>query len=430
MHPLLLSVKPSATVSSRIKVTGVASSDLVLWNARVIDGRSRAPQDRMCVIVRDKKIQEVRAVREPKVPNGALDLNGRYVMPGLIDAHIHLTADPAMWGEMAGPPPRKGEDPRARELIYFALATAARAFLRSGVTTLRDVGCHDDNAIILREAIRLGLTEGPRILSCGRIISATAPGARHFHTMYEEADGPWEMRRSVRNQLRRGADYIKVMAGGARSVLREDSERPQLTKEEMEALVDEAHRLGLRVAAHAEGLEPVRLAVEAGVDTVEHGLSLHRAPELLDQMARSGTVLVPTLSTFHDVGTRFAERWTPDLVEQAKRQEAEAHLTLIAARDAGVTLAMGFDSGPPGADALELLRMVEGGLTPHEGIMAATTGSARALGLDDVGTVEPGMTADLVVLNSDPLADVTRLTRAEEFWMVVRDGRVVVPASA
>ena len=147
-------------------------------------------------------------------------------------------------------------------------------------------------------------------------------------------------------------------------------------------------------------------------------------------MARSGTVLVPTLSTFHDVGTRFAERWTPDLVEQAKRQEEEAHITLIAARDAGVTLAMGFDSGPPGSDALELVRLVEGGLSPHEGIIAATVGSAQALGLHDVGTIEPGMSADMIVLNGDPLADVTRLTRAEEFWMVVRDGRVVVPASA
>jgi imidazolonepropionase-like amidohydrolase len=408
----------------------MASSDLVLWNARVIDGRNQGPQDRMCVTIRDRKIEDVRAVHEPKVPDGALDLNGRFLMPGLIDAHIHLTADPVMWGEMAGPTPRKGEDPRARELIYFALATGARAFLRFGITTIRDVGCHDDNAIILREAIRLGLIDGPRILSCGRIISATAPGARHFHTMYEEADGPWEMRRSVRNQLRRGADYIKVMAGGARSVLREDPERAQLTKEEMDALVDEAHRLGLRVAAHAEGLEPVRVAVEAGVDTVEHGLSLHRAPELLEQMARSGTVLVPTLSTFHDVGTRFAQRWTPDLVEQAKRQEEEAHLTLIAARAAGVTLAMGYDSGPPGSDAHELLRLVEGGLTPHEGIIAATIGSARALGLDDVGTVEAGMAADLVVLNGDPLADVSRLTRAEEFWMVVRAGRVVVPTTA
>ena len=401
------------------------SDGLVLWNVSVIDGRNRDPQDRMCVTVRDRKITEVREVREPTVPRGALDLTGRFLMPGLIDAHIHLTADPGMLGEAAGPAPLKGEEPRARELIYFILANSARSFLRFGITTIRDVGCHDDNAIILREAIRLGLTDGPRVLSCGRIISATAPGGRLFHSMYEEADGPWEMRRSVRNQLRRGADYIKVMAGGARSVLRENPEPAQLTKEEMDALVDEAHRLGLRVAAHAEGLGAVRNAVEAGVDTVEHGLSLHRAPELLERMAKRGTVLVPTLTTFHDVGTRFAEKWEPRLVEQAKRQQDEAQRTLIAARDAGVTLAMGFDSGPPGADALELVRLVEGGLTPHEGIIAATIGSARALGLDDVGTVEAGRTADLVVLNADPSKDVTRLTRAEEFWMVVRDGRVV-----
>jgi len=404
------------------------SGDLVLWNARVIDGRNRLPQDRMCVVVRDGKIEKVRQADEPTVPDGALDLNGRFLMPGLIDAHIHLLADPAMLGEMAGPEPRKGEEPRPRELIYFVLANSARAFLRFGITTIRDVGCHDDNAIVLREAIRLGLTDGPRILSCGRIISATCPGARLFLSMYEEADGPWEIRRSVRNQLRRGADYIKVMAGGARSVLREDPEPAQLTKDEMEALVDEAHRLGMRVAAHAEGLGAVRVAVEAGVDTVEHGLSLHRAPELLDLMAKRGAVLVPTLSTFHDVGTRFAERWTPTLVEQAQRQQNEAHQTLIAAREAGVTLAMGYDSGPPGADARELVRMVEGGLTPHEGIIAATIGSARALGLGDVGTIEAGKIADLVVLNNDPLKDVSGLTRAEEFWMVVKDGRVVIPA--
>ncbi|MDQ6773175.1 MAG: amidohydrolase family protein [Candidatus Dormibacteraeota bacterium] len=397
----------------------------VLWNASIIDVRNRRPQYRMCIWVRDGIIDEVREASEPALPDGAIDLHGRFVMPGLIDAHIHLLDDPAMLGDLAAPTPLKGEEPRARELVYFVLANAARAFLRFGITTIRDVGCHDDNAIVLREAIRLGLTEGPRVLACGRILSATAPGGRLFHSMYEEADGPWEMRRCVRNQLRRGADYIKVMAGGARSVLRENPEPAQLTREEMDAVVDESHRLGLRVAAHAEGLGAVRSAVEAGVDTVEHGLSLHRDPLLLEQMARRGTVLVPTLSTFHDVGERFAERWQPSLVQQAKRQQEEAHLTLNAAREAGVTLAMGFDSGPPGADALELVRMVEGGLTPHEGIAAATAGSASALGLLDVGTIEPGRTADLVVLNGDPLEDVARLTRAEEFWIVVREGRVV-----
>ena len=402
-----------------------STSELVLWNVRLIDRRSSSPRERMCVTVRDRNITEVGEASGAAVPDGALDLEGRFVLPGLIDAHIHLGEDPKMLGELAPPKPAQGEEPRPRELVYFVLARAARLFLRSGITSIRDVGCYDDNAIVLREAIRLGLTEGPRVLSCGRIISATAPGARIFNSMYEEADGPWEMRRSVRNQLKRGADYIKVMAGGARSVLRENPEPAQLTKEEMDALVDEAHRLGLRVAAHAEGLGAVRLAVEAGVDTVEHGLSLHRAPALLDRMAQRGVVLVPTLTTFHDVGERFADLFSPRLVEQAKRQRDEAYQTLIAAHNAGVILAMGFDSGPPGADALELVRMVEGGLRSHEAITAATAGSAHALGLDDVGTIEPGKRADLTVLDDDPLKDIGTLTRPEKIWMVVSNGRVV-----
>jgi imidazolonepropionase-like amidohydrolase len=377
----------------------------------------------MCLTVRGGRIEEIRVARETEAPAGALDLGGRYVMPGLIDAHIHLGEFPR---SRFGPPPKlEGEEPRPRELVYFVLANAARAFLRSGITTIRDVGCYDDNAIVLREATRLGIVDGPRVLACGRIICATCPGERLFKSMYEEADGPWEMRRSVRNQLKRGADYIKVMAGGARSVKRENPVPAQLTKEEMDALVDEAHRLGLRVAAHAEGIGAVRLAVEAGVDTVEHGLSLHGAPELLERMARAGTVLVPTLTTFHDVGERLADRFDPGLVDLARHQTQEALRTLVAARDAGVTLAMGFDSGPPGADALELMRMVEAGLSPHQGIAAATKGSATALGLGDVGVIEPGTRADLVVLDKNPLEDVKTLTRPEQIWAVMASGRVV-----
>jgi imidazolonepropionase-like amidohydrolase len=399
--------------------------DLILWNATIIDGRNASPEPGMCITVRGDKIVAVSAIRGGRAPETAIDLEGRYVMPGLIDAHIHLGDDPAMLGEMAAAPPLRGAEPHRRELVYFVLANAARAFLRSGVTTIRDVGSYDDNAIILREAIKLGLTDGPDILACGRIVSATAPGAVLFKSMYEEADGPWQIRQCVRNQLRRGADYIKVMAGGARSVLRENPEPAQLTPEEMEALVDEAHRLGVRVAAHAEGLGAVKVAVDAGVDTVEHGLSLHRAPELLDHMARRGIVLVPTLSTFHDVSERIADRFEPHLVEQAKRQKDEAYRTLIAARAAGVVIAMVFDSGPPGSDALELVRMVEGGLTAHEALTAATIGSARALGLTDVGTVESDRRADLVVLDSNPLDDITALMRPAEFDMVLKGGRVV-----
>ena len=233
------------------------------------------------------------------------------------------------------------------------------------------------------------------------------------------------MRAAVREQIATGADFVKLMATGARSVEWEDPEPAQITREELAAIVDEAHRMGLRVAAHAEGLEGARLAIEESVDTVEHGLSLHREPELLARMAERGIVLVPTLTTFHDLAERFSSEFVPALVEQAERQRDEAYRTLVAAHEAGVTLAMGYDSGPPGANVLELVRMAEGGLGVAEAIRAATQGSARALGLTEVGTVEPAKLADLVVVDGDPLADVRVLIDPERIWLVLREGRAV-----
>jgi imidazolonepropionase-like amidohydrolase len=403
---------------------------MVFANARVIDGTGRAPLERAMVRVDGDRIVQVAPLDGPDPdgrpdPDGAIDLEGRTLMPGLIDAHAHISSDASRSPGFGPPPALHGELPRPRALGYFVLAKTARALLAAGVTSVRDVGSYDDEAIVLREAVRLGLVEGPRILSCGRIISATSPGGAIFTTMYREADGPDDMRKAVREQLRRGADFIKLMATGARSVLAEDPEPAQMTAAELGAIVDEAHRLGVRVAAHVEGLAGARLAVEAGVDTIEHGLSLHREPALLDAMARAGIVLVPTLSTFHDLAERFTDDFAPALVEQAKRQLEEAYATLAAARAAGVTLAMGHDSGPPGDNAIELVRMVEGGLSPLEGIAAATLGSARALGLPDVGTVTAGAVADLLVLDGDPLSDLHILRDPTRISMVVQSGCVV-----
>jgi len=404
------------------------AADLILWDARLIDCRGGPPEEHAVVHVAAGRIRAIDAVAGRAAPPGATDLRGRTFLPGLIDAHTHVISDTERAPGFGPPPPLHGEEPRPDALRWFVLAKAARAFLAAGITTVRDVGSPDDEAITLREAIRLGLLEGPRILSCGRIITATAPGSRIFGTMYEEADGPWQMRRAVRRQLRRGADYVKVMATGARSVERESPEAAQLTAEEIGAVVDEAHRMGVRVAAHAEGLEGARLAVEAGVDTIEHGLSLHREPRLVDTMAEQGIVLVPTLSTFQDLAERFRDDFAPPLVAQAERQRDEAAKTVMAARAAGVTIAMGYDSGPPGANANELIRLVEAGLSASEAVVAATAGSAKALGLTDRGTLATGQVADLLVVDGDPLAEPAVLADAGRIWLVTREGVPAMPA--
>src|SRR5918993_2294697 len=391
--------------------------ELVLSNARVLDGRGGIAE-RATVRLSGGRVAEVLPGAHAKAGSGpeVVDLSGMTLMPALVDAHVHLSSYPTL------PPPLRGEEPRTPALRYFELANFARDLVSMGVLTVRDVGSEGEHALHLRQAVRLGLCPGPRILTCARIVSATSPGCRIFGTMYRPADGPDEVRKAAREQLAAGADFVKVMVTGARSVVLENPETTQLTREEVRAVVVEAHRLGHRVAAHAEGLEGARLAIEEGVDTIEHGLSLHREPALLEKMAENGQTLVPTLSTFHDVSEDHAEKYPCALVEQAHRQREEAYNTLTVARTAGVRIAMGFDSYPLGQNARELIRMVDGGLTPVEGIVAATSGSASALGLKGVGVVEPGAVADLLILDGDPLSDPSILLDSERIHLVLQDG--------
>jgi imidazolonepropionase-like amidohydrolase len=399
----------------------MGSAEVILLNARVLDGRGGVVE-RATVRIAGGLIAGVGPAADVAEGPGleVIDVAGSTVLPALVDAHVHLSAYDML------PPPKRGEEPRTPALRYFELANAARALVETGVLTVRDVGSMDDNAVELRQAVRLGLCPGPRILTCARIVSATSPGWRIFTTMYRAADGPDEVRKAVREQLMLGADFVKVMATGARSVVLEDPEPPQLSPAELAVVVEEAHRLGKRVAAHAEGLAGTRAAIEAGVDTVEHGLSLHREPALLERMAAAGQVLVPTLSTFHDVSEDHAEKYPCTLVELAKRQREEAYLTLAAAVGAGVTLAMGFDSYPHGRDALELVRMVEGGLTGMQGLVAATSGSAEACGLaGEVGVVAAGAAADVLVVDGDPVAEPRLLLDPGRIRLVLQAGERV-----
>ena len=402
---------------------------LWLTNARLLDGTGAPPREGASVLVRDGRIELVAGAAD--VPPGdaaAIDLEGRTLMPGLVDAHAHVKAKL--------PQPDEGAEPLLPGTSAHVVAAHLAEALRRGVTSVRDVGSYGSTVVEARQAMRLGAFRGPRLLTCGRIVSATSPGGRFFPGMYREADGPDDIRRAVREQLRHGADFIKLMTTGARSVELEDPDPAQVTAEEVAALVEESHRLGYRVAAHAEGLPGTELAIAAGIDTIEHGMYLNQRPDLLDRMAEQGQVLVPTLSCFYGVaglgdgGGDAPETWSPLLVELAQHNLEQADRTLRAARGAGVKIALGHDWAPFYDSAQELERMVHHGLGAMEALVAATATGAEALGLgDELGTVEAGRIADLLIVDGDPLADPGLLRRREQVWLVLQLGAPVAGAA-
>ena len=426
----------------------------MLWltGGALFDGTGSGVRHGAAVLVRDGVIETLAPAGErPPADAEVIELYGTTLMPGLIDAHAHVRAEL--------PVPDPGAEPLLANTRAHFLAADLRETLRRGITTVRDVGSYDDIVFEARQAMRYGAFRGPRLLTCGAIISATAPGGRWFPGMYREADGPDDVRRAVREQLRRGADFIKAMTTGARSVELEDPDPAQMTREEIGTLVEEAHRQGYRTAAHAEGLAGTELAILERIDTIEHGIYLNQRPDLLERMAAAGQVLVPTLSCFYGVagldhrvgvgegafdepnardrvGVAYApclgpERpWTPLLVRLAQYNLEQADLTLRAALAAGVTVAAGHDWHPFWDHALELRRMMAHGMTPAQALSAATAGGAYALGIGDhVGTIAPGKVADLVVFDGDPLADPALLSRRDAVRLVLQGGTPVAGAA-
>ena len=397
---------------------------LWLTGLRLFDGTGGPVRDGVAVLVEDGVIRRVAAAEEP-CPAGArlIDAGRRVLLPGLIDAHTHA----------AGRLPRvlRGAEEVLPGTAAHFLQAELRGYLRRGVTTIRVTGSQGLAPQEARQAMRYGAFRGPRVLTCGKIISATAPGGRFYGDMYREADGPDGMRRAVREQIRAGADFIKVMTTGARSNELEDPEPLQLTEPELAAVTGEAHRMGFKVAAHAEGLAGCQAAITAGADTIEHGMYLHRRPGLLAAMAESGQVLVPTLSGYYwmagpgdasaGVEAEPAAEMTPMLADLARRNIDEGAATLRAARDAGVKIALGSDvSLGTGA---EIQRMIRHGLTPAEALAAATSTAAQALGLaEQIGAVAEGKLADLLIADGNPLDEPRLLTDPRRIWLVLQLG--------
>jgi imidazolonepropionase-like amidohydrolase len=418
-HPSLLAAPPPA--DGRLWLTG----------ARLFDGTGGAVRERAAVLVSDGVIERIGEAAEP-APEAArvIELEGRMLLPGLINAHVHVQGHT--------PTAAHGAEPILAGTSAHFLQAGLRDTLAMGVTTLRNVGSQSLQPQEARQAMRYGAFRGPRLLTCGLIISATAPGGRFYGAMYREAYGPDEMRKAVREQLRAGADFVKVMTTGARSNELEDPDPTQLTDAEFAALVDEAHRMGVRVAAHVEGLDGTAAAISHGMDTIEHGMYLNQRPDLLERMAAADLVLVPTLSGYYWMaglgqaidpeGAPVDPEMLPSLVELAQHNLEQGSRSLRAAREAGVKIALGSDAAGISATdtGLELLRLIHHGLSAAEALRSATSVGAEALGLQDhIGTIAPGRLADLLVIDGDVVVHPELLLDPQRIWLVLQLGEPV-----
>lgn len=342
---------------------------------------------------------EIVAVGDLGRGDAETDLAGKYVAPGLVDAHVHLMMD-------GRPDVATVRDESDYDAAYRAAANL-RTLVEAGVTTVRDLGSRGSLALDAGDAVADGTLRGPRVQACGQNVVMTGG---HAHWFGREADGPVEVRKAVREQLKRGADVVKCMATGGVLTAGAKTGAPELTPEELAALVDAASAKSVPTAAHAHGAEGVKNAVRAGITSVEHGTLLDR--EAAELMADEGTYWVPTASALHGIVDHGVEAGIPE--EAVRKGEAAAEQFDDAfehALDAGVTVAMGTDAGTPFnhfADVpRELEYMVHHGMTPTGALEAATVNAAELLGLgEEVGRVAEGYAADLVALDADPTEDV------------------------
>ena len=327
-----------------------------------------------------------------------VDADGTVVAPGLIDAHVHVMMD----GRPDVSTAVSDSDYAASYRAAGNLAAAAEA----GVTTVRDLGSRGTLALDAGEAVAAGDIDGARVLASGRNVIMTGG---HGNWFGREADGPAEVRKAAREQLKAGADVLKCMATGG--VLTEGAVTgaPELTPEELAAFTDAAAPTDTPTAAHAHGEQGIKNAVEAGITSVEHGTFMDR--EAAEMMADRGTYWVPTASALRGIVDNGVEAGIPeDAVEKAEDAAGRFDDAWDHALDAGVPIAMGTDAGTPfnffEDIPQELAYMVDYGLSPEAALEAATVNAADLLGLDDVGRVEEGYRADLLLLDADPTEDV------------------------
>jgi imidazolonepropionase-like amidohydrolase len=426
---MLLSIMIAAAAAQVAPAPAAQAAPVTVIHAgRLLDRPGRTPRGPSTLIVQGGKIAEVRDGHVAG-PAGAtlIDLSDRFVLPGLIDSHVHLRSDAG--GREGLIEMVEGSLPKST----LRTAWEAKKTLLAGFTTVRNLGDGGGATLALRDMVAAGMADGPRVVDAGRSISTTGGHMDPRNGLNEEfhpdegpdnvCDGPESCRRAVRLQVGRGADVIKIATTGG---VNSGTGRARMAfDDEVKALIDTAHMYGRKVAVHAHGVAGVNAALAAGADSIEHGTEMDE--ESLRLFKRSGAYYVPTLSTVNGYLERLAANpnaYEPKVLEQIRWRIGITGQSLRKAHAAGVKIAFGTDAGVSkhGRNADEFEFMVKHGMTPAQAIQAATVNAADLLGLSrEIGTLEPGKDADLIAVAGDPLQDVTVLKR---IGFVMADGRV------
>jgi imidazolonepropionase-like amidohydrolase len=435
--PFVLAICLAATGAVRAAdpapapVAAAAAQNVVVVHAgRLLDRPGHAPRGPSTIVIQGGRISEVRdGFVDVPGSQRVIDQRTRFVLPGLIDSHVHLVSDTG--GQMGQLEDVQVED---AALAYNALVNA-RKTLGAGFTTVRNLGDEHGVTLALRNAIRAGKVVGPNIVDAGRSISTTsghmdsALGYREdfrevLHAHDNLCDSAESCRRAVRIQVGRGVDVIKIATtGGVNSQVGAGLGK-QMFDDEARAVVEAARLYGKKVAVHAHGADGIKVALAAGVDSIEHGTMLD--DEGIALFLKSGAYYVPTLSTVNGYIERLAANpgaYSPEVRAKVEWRIKVTGESLRKAVPKGVKIAFGTDAGVSkhGRNADEFELMVKFGMTPAAALQAATVNAADLLGLQaEVGTIEPGKRADLIAVDGDPLVDVTVLKRVP---FVMKDGR-------
>jgi len=404
---------------------------IVIHAGTLLDRPGRPPRQRASIIVRGGRIEAVQDGFAPVPAGGRLiDLSDRFVLPGLIDSHVHLVSDRAgVEGQLA-------DFTDSAALRSYEAAWNARKTLDAGFTTVRNLGSPDGITLALRDAVNRGWAVGPRIVDAGTSISTTSGhmddtlGVREeFHEALRSAgstcDGADDCRRAVRRQIARGVDVIKIATTGGVNSRIGLGLGAQMLEDEARAIVETAHLYGKKVAVHAHGADGINLALRVGADSIEHGTLMD--DESIRLFRQSRAYYVPTLSTVNGYRERLAANpnaYQGEVLEKIRWRIGITGQALRRAFPAGVRIAFGTDAGVSmhGRNADEFLLMVQHGMDPMAAIVAATVNAADLLGISgEAGTIEPGKSADIVAVRGNPLADVGVL---RQMSFVMARGRV------